>query len=34
MLAILFCNLCAPLIDYVVMKLNIRRRMLRNARTY
>lgn len=31
MLAILFANLFAPLIDYVVIQLNIRRRMLRNA---
>ncbi|MEZ5584999.1 MAG: RnfABCDGE type electron transport complex subunit D [Candidatus Competibacteraceae bacterium] len=32
MLAILFANLFAPLIDYVVIKLNIRRRVLRNAK--
>jgi Na+-transporting NADH:ubiquinone oxidoreductase subunit B len=32
MLAILFANLFAPLIDYVVIRLNIRRRMLRNAK--
>jgi len=31
MLAILFANLFAPLIDYVVIQLNIRRRVLRNA---
>lgn len=31
MLAILFANLFAPLIDYGVIRLNIRRRMLRNA---
>ncbi len=31
MLAILFANLFAPLIDYVVIKLNIRRRRLRNV---
>src|SRR5690606_9208739 len=31
MLAILFCNLCAPLIDYFVMQANIKRRRLRNA---
>jgi Na+-transporting NADH:ubiquinone oxidoreductase subunit B len=32
MLAILFANLFAPLIDYVVVRLNIKRRMLRNAK--
>jgi len=32
MLAILFANLFAPLIDYVVIRLNIRRRVLRNAK--
>jgi Na+-transporting NADH:ubiquinone oxidoreductase subunit B len=32
MLAILFANLFAPLIDYVVVRLNVRRRMMRNAR--
>ncbi|MCP5425936.1 MAG: NADH:ubiquinone reductase (Na(+)-transporting) subunit B [Gammaproteobacteria bacterium] len=32
MLAILFSNLFAPLIDYVVIRLNIRRRMMRNAK--
>jgi Na+-transporting NADH:ubiquinone oxidoreductase subunit B len=31
MLAILFANLFAPLIDYVVMQLNIRRRAQRNV---
>lgn len=31
MLAILFANLFAPLIDYGVMRVNIRRRALRNA---
>ena len=31
MLAILFSNLCAPLIDYFVMQANIKRRSLRNA---
>jgi len=31
MLAILFSNLCAPLIDYFVMQANIKRRRLRNA---
>jgi Na+-transporting NADH:ubiquinone oxidoreductase subunit B len=31
MLAILFGNLFAPLIDYGVMKANIRRRVRRNA---
>lgn len=31
MLAILFANLFAPLIDYVVIQLNIRRRLLRNV---
>ncbi|MGD2088618.1 MAG: NADH:ubiquinone reductase (Na(+)-transporting) subunit B [Candidatus Aminicenantes bacterium] len=29
MLAILFCNMCAPLIDYVYLKKNIKRRSLR-----
>lgn len=32
MLAILFANLCAPLIDYVVMQANIKRRMARNGK--
>ena len=32
MLAILFANLFAPLIDYVVVRLNVRRRMMRDAR--
>ena len=31
MLAILFANIFAPLIDYVVVQLNIRRRRLRSA---
>ncbi len=31
MLAILFGNLCAPLIDYFVMQANIKRRALRNV---
>ncbi len=31
MLAILFANLCAPLIDYFVMQANIKRRALRNV---
>jgi Na+-transporting NADH:ubiquinone oxidoreductase subunit B len=31
MLAILFANLCAPLIDYFVMQANIKRRALRNG---
>jgi Na+-transporting NADH:ubiquinone oxidoreductase subunit B len=31
MLAILFANLFAPLIDYCVVRVNIRRRALRNA---
>jgi len=31
MLAILFANLAAPLIDYVVVRANIRRRLQRNA---
>jgi Na+-transporting NADH:ubiquinone oxidoreductase subunit B len=31
MLAILFANVFAPLIDYVVVQLNIRRRRLRSA---
>ena len=31
MLAILFANLCAPLIDYAVMRANIRRREKRHA---
>ena len=31
MLAILFSNLCAPLIDYFVMQANIKRRRLRHA---
>jgi len=31
MLAILFGNVCAPLIDYFVMNANIKRRKLRNA---
>jgi len=31
MLAILFANLCAPLIDYVVVRANIKRRALRNG---
>lgn len=31
MLAILFANLCAPLIDYFVMRANIRRRMRRTG---
>jgi len=31
MLAILFGNVCAPLIDYYVVKANIRRRMVRNV---
>jgi Na+-transporting NADH:ubiquinone oxidoreductase subunit B len=31
MLAILFANLFAPLIDYGVVRANIRRRALRNA---
>ncbi|CBL45977.1 Na(+)-translocating NADH-quinone reductase subunit B [gamma proteobacterium HdN1] len=31
MLAILFGNLCAPLIDYLVMQANIKRRALRNV---
>lgn len=31
MLAILFSNLCAPLIDYFVMQANIKRRRVRNA---
>ena len=31
MLAILFANLCAPLIDYAVMRANIRRREQRDA---
>jgi Na+-transporting NADH:ubiquinone oxidoreductase subunit B len=30
MLAILFANLFAPLIDYAVVRVNIRRRMKRN----
>jgi Na+-transporting NADH:ubiquinone oxidoreductase subunit NqrB len=30
MLAILFANLCAPLIDYVVVRINVRRRTKRN----
>ena len=32
MLAILFANLCAPLIDYAVVRANIRRREQRDAR--
>ena len=32
MLAILFANLCAPLIDYAVARANIRRRALRNQK--
>ena len=32
MLAILFANLCAPLIDYAVVRANIRRRDPRDAR--
>ena len=31
MLAILFANLCAPLIDYFVMQANIKLRALRNV---
>ena len=31
MLAILFGNLCAPLIDYFVVKANIKRRIARNV---
>ncbi len=31
MLAILFANLCAPLIDYFVMQANIKRRLARNV---
>ena len=31
MLAILFANLCAPLIDYFVMSANIKRRLARNV---
>ncbi|MAO39089.1 MAG: NADH:ubiquinone reductase (Na(+)-transporting) subunit B [Pseudohongiella sp.] len=31
MLAILFANLCAPLIDYFVVKANIKRRIARNV---
>jgi Na+-transporting NADH:ubiquinone oxidoreductase subunit B len=30
MLAILFANLCAPFIDYVVVRVNVRRRLKRN----
>ena len=30
MLAILFANLCAPLIDYAVVRVNVRRRMRRS----
>ena len=32
MLAILFANLCAPIIDYFVVQANIKRRMARNVR--
>jgi len=32
MLAILFANLCAPLIDYAVVRLNVRRRLKRGRR--
>ena len=32
MLAILFGNLCAPIIDYFVVQANIKRRMARNVR--
>ena len=31
MLAILFGNLCAPMIDYVFVQANIKRRALRNV---
>jgi Na+-transporting NADH:ubiquinone oxidoreductase subunit B len=31
MLAILFANVCAPLIDYAVVRANIRRRLARSA---
>jgi len=31
MLAILFANLCAPLIDHFVIQANIKRRLARNV---
>ena len=31
MLAILFANLCAPLVDYFVVQANIKRRLARNV---
>jgi len=31
MLAILFMNVFAPLIDYVVLQANVKRRLARNA---